>query len=629
MLIALAVAAAQPEAPIVLPVARVEIVVTASREPVPEALSGSAVTVIDAETIKSLNLPLAKDYLALSPSVSVSQSGPMGSQTQIRIRGAEANHSITFLDGIPVNDPASSGEFRYETLLSDGIERIEVLRGPQSALWGSEGIGGVIAVQTRRYSGANELTAEAEGGSLGTFRLGAGGVAALGKDIAFAGQASWLTSRGYDLSSTPGGDKDGYDNVTLHGRLTAEPTPNLSLALTARYAGARSDYDDFDYVAGKPLDAPLTTRARLAAVRADAEWRLFEDRWTQRFAATLTDTANINRNAGAFQNESDGGRLKFSYQSSLAAETGAAHHRLTLALDHDRERFVSIDADPTAASNQRVSRLQTSLTGEYRLDIADWFGGGVAMRRDWNNRFADDTTVRATAAVKPGGGVTLHGSYGEGVADPTFYDLFGFYPGFFIGNPNLQPERSQGWDAGVGWEGKGIGIDATWFHANLTDEIVSTFDPQTFLSGVANATGRSRRQGLELTGHATLFERLRLQASYAWLDATEQTVATGLALREVRRPRHSGAFSAIWTAGHYTLAAGATFTGSRDDTDFSTFQTVRLAPYSLVTLSGSWWVAKHVELTGRVENALDQRYQDVFAYRTPRLTVHGGVRIRL
>ena len=604
---------------------RQPITVTASREPVPVALAGTALTIIDQSTIQALSLPLVKDYLTLSPSVSVSQSGPLGSQTQVRIRGAEANHTLTFIDGIDVTDPASSGEFRYETLLAAGVERIEVLRGPQSALWGSQAIGGVINITTRDDKG---LYGEAEAGSFGTVRAGAGGGIALGNSTSLSGQASYLTSNGYDIANV-GGDKDGYDNFTGHVKLRSTPTASTDVLLVARYTTSNSQFDGFDYTAGVPLDQPLATRSKQLALRAEAGIALFDDRWTHRVSGFFTDTANINRTADIFSNRSDGGRTTLRYQTSLTATSGAARHRFTAALEHDRERFDSVDANATALSNQSRSRLQTSLVGEYRLDIGDWLGGGVAVRQDWNNRFADTATVRATLAVKPGGGFTLHGAYATGVADPTFFDLFGFFPGFFVGNPAITPERSRNWEVGAGWNNASYALDVTWFDATLDNEIVSTFNNTTFLSGVANATGRSRRKGLEVSASATPVTGLRLAATYALLDANEQRVAAGLALREVRRPRHSGSLTASYAGPAFDLAASAAITGARDDTDFARFVRVRLAPYTLVTLSAAWHITPTLDVTGRIENAFDTRYQDVFAYRTPGLTAHAGVHVRL
>ncbi|OYU14143.1 MAG: hypothetical protein CFE37_12440 [Alphaproteobacteria bacterium PA4] len=626
MLIALLLAgAATPSDDIVIADLRIEpVTITASREPVPVALSGTALTVIGPDNIRALSLPLVKDYLTLVPSVSVSQTGPLGAQTQIRIRGAEANHSLTFIDGIDVTDPASSGEFRYETLLAAGVERIEVLRGPQSALWGSQAIGGVINIATRNDPG---LYGEAEAGSLGTVRVGAGGGTALGS-TKLSGQASYLRSTGYDIAGGKG-DKDGYENLTLHAKLDSRPTTNSNVALVARYTTSNSEFDSFDYTRGVPLDAPLATRSRQLALKASAGLSLLDDAWTQQASVLFSDTANINRTAGRFENQSDGGRLTLRYQTSASTETGAARHRVTLALEHDRERFTSIDADPTALSNQRRSRLQTSLVGEYRLDVADWLGGGVALRRDWNNRFADATTVRATAAVKPGGGVTVHGSYGTGITDPTFFELYGFFPGFFVGNPNVRPERSRSWDLGAGWSNGAYGLDVTWYDATLDNEIIATFDNTTFLSGVANASGRSKRRGLEVSANARPLAGLTLNATYAWLDADEQRVAAGLTSREVRRPRHSGSVTASYASQAFDIAASAAITGARDDTDFARFVRVRLAPYTLVTLSGAVHLTPQIDLTGRIENALDAEQVDVFAYRGPGLTAHAGVRVRL
>lgn len=623
------VAAAQPvsadsiDAPATDP-----ITVTASREAVPVALSGTALTVIDRATIDALALPLVKDYLTLVPGVAVAQTGPLGAQTQVRIRGAEANHSITFIDGIEVTDPASSGEFRYETLLAHGVDRIEVLRGPQSALWGSQAVGGVINILTRSApKEGSEAYGEAQAGSLGTVRAGIGG--GWGRDTTqIAGQASWLSSRGYDIAGGDG-DRDGYENLTLHLKARTEPTANTHIAAVARYVTSNSEFDDFDYGAGVPLDAGFATRTRQLALRGEAGLRLLDDRWTHLASITHTDAANINRTDGDFQNRSDGGRTLYRYQTSLRFDAGDWRQRFTAALEHERERFTSADADAAALSNQSRSRLQTSLVGEYRLDWQDVLGGGVAVRRDWNNRFADATTVRANLAIRPGAGFTLHGSFGTGIADPTFFDLFGFFPGFFVGNPNLRPERSRSFDAGLGWSDGTTALDATWFDATLDDEIVSTFDSATFLSGVANATGHSRRQGLELSASTSPVKGLTLAATYTYLDADQQQVAAGLRLREVRRPRHSGSVTASYAGGAFDLAASAAIVGDRGDTDFARFVPVTLPAYTLVTLSGAIHLTPRIDLTGRIENALDARQEDVFAYRGPGLTAHAGVRFRL
>lgn len=619
MLISLAVAAA----------VAAPITVVASREPVSLALSGTALSVVDQATIESLNLPLVKDYLTLAPSVAVSQTGGLGTQTQVRIRGAEANQTLTLIDGIDVTDPAASGEFRYESLLADGIARIEVLRGPQSALWGSQAIGGVINILTRAAPrDGSALFGEIEGGSLGTLRAGVGGGVGNGGN-GITGQATWLRSAGYDIAGQDG-DRDGYENFTVHAKAVAEPVPNTDILFVARFSDADSRFDGNIDASGRPEDRPLATRIRQLALRGEAGVTLLDGRWSHRVAGMLTDTANINRDAGVFLNRSDGGRYRFTYQTSLALAAGDTRHRLTAAIEHDRERFATRDDEFGGGTDQRQSRLKTSFIGEYRLDVGDWLGGGVAVRYDRNNRFADATTVRATAAARVGGGFGLHASYGTGVVPPTFTELFGFFPGSFVGNPALTPEKSRSFDVGAGWSGDGVTLDVTWFDAVLTDEIVSTFNPD-FTSGVANRTGRSPRRGLEASARVAPADGLTLNATYAFLDADEQRTATGVRTREVRRPRHSGSLTAAYAGTVFDLAASAAITGARDDDDFRDFPAVRVAlpAYARVTLSGAWHVRPWLDVTARVENAFDTRSEDVLGYRSAGVTAHGGVRLRL
>lgn len=602
------------------------ITVAASRTPVSINATGISISQIRLERIEGLQLPLVKDYLTLVPGVSVAQTGPTGAQTQVRIRGAEANHSLTFIDGIEMNDPASSGEFRIETLLTDGIDRIEVLRGPQSALWGSQAIGGVINIVTRTPLAGSLLYGEAQAGSLGTFRGGVGGGWA-GNGLSISGQLSGLSTEGYDIAQR-GGDKDGYENVTAHGRIEWQATPELTLLLVGRHQDSTSRFDGFDYTTGAPRDEPLSTQSRQSAVRAEAALALFDGDWTTRASFMAVRADNINRRAAAFQNRSDGERDLFRLQSTGRLATGGVTHNLTAALDVETERFISSDANAQALSNQRQRRRQTSLVGEYRLTLNGGISAGAAVRHDMNDRFANATTVRFDA-VAPIGDFRLHAAFGTGIADPTFFDQFGFFPGFFVGNPGLIPERSRSVEAGIGWARGGHSLDVTLFDANLTNEIIGTFNSTTFLAGVANARGRSRRQGVEVAGRAALADGLSLTGSYAYLDADQQQAANGAVVREVRRPRHSGSIALAYTSQQFDLSAAAAITGARGDTDFARFVPVILPAYTLVTLAGAWHITPRVDVTFRVENALDARQVDVFAYRGPGVTAHGGFRFRL
>lgn len=611
-------------------VAAISITVTASREPIVTDLSGVALSIVDAPVIEALRLPLVADYLRLTPSVAIASSGGLGSQTQVRIRGAEANHSLIFVDGIKLNDPASSGEFRLETLLANGVDRIEVLRGPQSALWGAEAIGGVINVLTRLPTSGAEFYGQAEAGSFGRVSGGfGGGVGAPDGSRAIAIQAVHSSEQGIDTSAS-GGDRDGYRNTTASGQATLKPTSNTRLGLVVRHSQSRNSFDDFDFSAGSSLDAPFATVVDATALRVTAGIDTFKRRWSHNLGIGWTDTANRNRTAGLFTNRSDGSRLSVDYQTSVEFDTGSLNHRVTAAAEYERQRFRSRDADPLALSNQQRSRRKTSAVGEYRLEIDTRFAAGFSMRHDDSNRFRNATTARAIAAAALDNGLRLHGSFGEGVADPTFFDLYGFFPDFFVGNPGLKTERSRGYDIGMGWERPGaLKLDLTWHQARLSDEIVGTFDPETFLSGVSNAVGRSRRRGVEVMGEAALTARWRLLATYAWLDAGERQAPDDVRLREVRRPRHSGSLTTTYSSGPLSVAGSVAYVGRRIDTDFSTFSRIALGSYALVTLSTAYELFPGLELTGRIENAGDARYEDVVGYRTPGIGLFGGLRFRL
>ena len=605
-----------------------EIIVIAARAPVLRDLSGVSATVIDTATLGALNLPQATDYLRLTPGIAVATSGGLGAQTQVRIRGAEANHTLVFVDGIPVNDPASAGEFLFQTLPADGIARIEVLRGPQSALYGSEAIGGVVSVTTPAPARGNRLNGAAEGGSLGTYRASASG--GIGNDVAgLSATASYVGTDGIDISGTPGGDRDGFDNLTLSAKAVLHPTPDGELGAVVRYTDATTRFDS------PPFDAAFASTNRALAVRGYADARPAGKLLDLHAEATWLDTDNLNRDAGVFQNAQAATRLRFVGQASLNVATGALTHRLTGAAEYEEQRFTSRDDIYGGATDQRVRRAQTSGIGEYRIQYKDRAAASVSVRHDANSAFADATTVRAAASVKLPRGFGLHGSYGEGVTDPTFTEQFGFFPGSFVGNPLLRPERARGFDAGGGWRGVKRSVDVTYFRTNLTSEIVNTFafTGGRFVSSVANATGRSHRQGVEVAGEARPWSWLTASATYTWLDATQGDIAGGPQAREVRRPEYSGSVTLAATRGPARLGVTIAYVGERIDNDFPppafTAVPVTLGGYALASVNGALKLRPGLELTARVENAFNARYQDVLNYHTAGVTAYGGVRVAL
>jgi vitamin B12 transporter len=599
------------------------IVVTASREPARQDEAPVSSTVYEAETLDALSLPQASDVLRLTPGVSVAVSGPKGSQTQVRIRGAEANHTLLFVDGIRFNDPAAGNEARFELLASDALSRIEVVRGPQSALWGSEALGGVVAVDgadARRGAG---LSALAEYGSLKSGRGFVQGAAEAGP-VGLSAAAGAMGSEGIDELGRAGGERDGYWTRFATVKAVARPARGFELGLVGHFVEGKSEFDGYDPLSFQRAETLDNTRNRIAAGRG---WASYEaGGW--RLSADLTLLGSTNRNflADAPLNRTAGERLTVGAQVSKTI----GRHRITAAYQHETERFHARDQGYFGATDQDRSRRLDAFVGEWRADWASFLATDVAVRHDAFSAFRDATTVRAAAIVSPGGGWTLHGAWGEGIAQPTFYDLYGFFPGSFRGNPDLRPERSEGGEIGVRWRGKAFSAGITGFSNRLRDEILDIFDPVSFASSTANASGRSRRRGVEVEAELRPSKALLLAANYSFLDADEQKAAGTALVREVRRPRHSANLVATWTGGRLSASGTAAYVGARSDVNFDVFpaQTVRLHPYLLASARVGYRVTKQVELYVRAENAFDARYQDAIGYATPGRTIYAGLRLR-
>lgn len=600
-----------------------EIIVTGSREAVEAAESPVSGTVLGRAELEALALPAASDALRLAPGVSVATSGPRGSQTQLRIRGAEANHTLLFVDGIRFNDPAAGNEARFELLMNDPLSRLEVVRGPQSALWGSEALGGVIAAETADPFSSSGLSALGELGSLDTSRASLQLASRLG-DVGISGSGSWIRSDGMD-SFGAGGERDGFDNRTANLKLVFRPVPFGELGLVGHWMEGESEFDGFDPVTFSRADTLDSTDNRIAAIRG---WtRLEVGGFAIGFDGSYLDSANRNRLAGDPLNSTFGERFTLGGQVSKTL----GRHRFTAAVEHESEGFRARDQIYLGGTDQDRSRELAAVIGEWRAEWSNAFVTDIAVRHDSFSAFRDATTLRAAALFRPAPAWTLHAAYGEGIAQPTFYDLFGFFPGSFVGNPALRTESSKGWEAGLRWQSGRASAGITGFSNRLRDEILPVFDPVTFTSSAANATGMSRRRGIEAEAAYRFGEVASLALNYTYLDAGEGQVAGDAKVREVRRPRHSANAVVTGSSGPLSWGASVAYVGDRGDTDFDVFpaRRVTLEDYVLGSLRISYQVTPSLEAYGRIENAFDADYEDALGYNTPGRTVYAGLRLRL
>jgi len=617
----IAAAAAAPQSGSVPPDA--DIIVTASREPVERDDATVSATTIERRELDALALPATSDMLRLVPGVSVGTSGARGSQTQLRIRGAEANHTLIFLDGIRLNDPAAGNEGRFELLMNDGLSRIEVIRGPQSALWGSEALGGVVAAQSADPFGGAAFSALAEYGSEDSLRAG-GQFAAQRGDVGVSGGGSWIESDGIDSFSPGILERDGFENRTANLKLVFRPQGSGELGLVGHYIEGTSEYDGFDPVTFRRADTLDLTENRIAAIRGWARGEI--GGFALSLDGSYLDSANRNRLNGDPLNSTFGERFTVGAQASKTF----GGHRITAAVEREGEDFRARDQLYGGFTDQDRSRDLTAVIGEWRTDWSEALVTNLAVRHDSFSAFRDATTLRVSALFRPAEGWTLHGAYGEGIAQPTFYDLFGFFPGSFAGNPDLRPERSKGFEAGVRWQGERASVGVTGFSNRLRDEIVDVFDPATFISSTDNATGKSRRRSIEAEAAYRFGAIGTFMLNYTLLDAGERRVAGTDAVRELRRPKHSANAVLTGAAGAVSWGASLAYVGARGDTDFETFpaRRVRLGDYALASLRLGYRVTPNLEAYARVENGFDADYQDALGYNTPGRSVYAGLRLR-
>jgi len=603
----------------VTPIATNQIVITASRAPESESRTPASVTIIDQARIERLDEPAISALLRLTPSAAVATSGPAGSLTEVRIRGAEANHTLLFVDGIKIDDPASGDTPRFEILNADLASRIEVVRGPQSALWGSEAIGGVIAV-----NGIDDVPggrASAEAGSFGLVRASASGAVTTGQ-AGIAGAVGFQRATGINSVAGPG-DRDGYRNLSGRLRGTWRPAPNVEFGASALALSGRTRFDGFDLFTGAHTDTLDSSRNRLDAGRLWASVGSDSSPWRGQVSGALLGSSNKNDLDAVQQNRTRGTRRIVSAQLERKLVTGALAHRLIVAGETERETFHARDTAFGGFTNQDRSRRHESLIAEWRAD-AGGIHGDVAVRRDRFNRFRDSTSLRAALLGELGGGFSLAGAYAEGIAQPTFFDLYGFFPGLYVGNPDLKPESSRGFELSLRYRRGPVEASLTGYRQRLHDEIVNN---ASFTSAL-NADSTSRRSGIEATVGWRVRDGLRLSANYAYLKATQLDAISGTQRTEVRRPKHSGAVAVDGVSGPVTYGASLAYVGRHiDNHDTFPFDRVALGSYWLADARVAYAVRPGIELFARGSNLLDQHYQDAFSYRTEGRGLFAGIRL--
>jgi len=635
------------------------LVVTASRsgDATPSDLVAASVTVIDDQALQDRQTVVVSDVLRDVPGLAVSRTGAVGGMTQVRIRGAEGNHTLVTIDGIKASDPFDD-EYDFGTIIADPDARIEVLRGQQSALYGSDAIGGVISYTTLTGKEAPGIHIYAEGGSMGTYSGGAR-VAGVEGDLDYALSASGLHTDGFPTAV--GGSRNvGSDSAGLSAKLIWSPMDNLHITGVARYSYSNADTNDMGQDPSQPKTFGLTFDSPGDHFVNDAFYGLIRaqldslgGRWTNAVEAQVADTRRSEFDlpdptapAAGQQvtklNGDHGLRYQESYESTLRFGDADTKQSVTFAVDGEQNTSQTA-VSPFGAFTGEEHLDNYGLVGEYDMTWKDAASFMAAVRHDWNNRFSDDTTYRVQASYKFDEGTRLHAAAGSGVKDPSFSELFDFFAGKFLGNPNLQPEKSEGWEVGVDQtflKGR-INAGATYFDNRLRDTITDSF--ATGIETPINLPGSSPQRGVELFADGQLTPEWRIDLAYTYLDAPQPRDVIlngvddpGFDGQAVRRAKDIASVNLNWSPANLPITATLTvrYNGQQSDVAFNnvnpnfTPALVELKAFTLVNLGATWRLNDKVEFYGRIENLFDQTYQEVFSFAAPGRAAYGGVRLR-
>jgi len=598
------------------------IVITASRLPIAVGEATSSISLLNEADLEARGAVFVADALRAVPGLAVSKSGPAGSLTQIRARGSEANHVLILIDGIEVSSPFT-GETDFGQMVFDDLASIEVARGEQSALWGADAIGGVMHLTSRTPEDGFESHFRLEAGSFGTHRASAR--LATGFDGGHLSLSlSDLESDGIDISGL-GGEEDSYSNRSAAVSGAYDLTDALRFDASIRWIDHEAQSDADSNWDGRLDDTDNTRKGEqvFAHIGLATDYKSGAVDWFHQAGVQLTDDASSSFASGLRTARSLGQRLQGTYQASAVWTAGESDHRLTGLVEIERDRSKN-DGGPGSLANQTRSVETLTFALDYGFERGP-LGLTASARHEQNDSFDDAETWRVGASWDVDaldGRIRLSG--GEGVKNPGVFELFGYFPAFFIGNPDLNPERSRGWE--LGWEqdiAQGQGQwSAVWFSSKLDDEIYTDF--ASFPATARNRTSQSTREGLELEGRWAFSDDVSAFASATFLTSEENGVA------EIRRPERLASMTLDWRPEGQAWSASMTLdhTGEQIDTDFATFQPVMLDAYTLLGGQLRWQIRDNVDVYVRGENLLDEDYQDVFGFNTPGRGLYFGLRLR-
>ena len=600
-----------------------DIVVTATRANQNRSEVAQAVTILTRDDIERRQTVVLSDLLATTPGVTVTRNGAIGGFTGVRLRGAEAEQTLVVIDGVRVNDPSSpGGGFDFANLLSTSIERVEILRGPDSVPWGSQAIGGVVNIVTARPTDGFGARAQGEGGRYGT-GFGSAGVGYGTDRVRVGANVGYLTTDGIS-SAAVGTERDGYRQIGGSGNISIDLTDRFGLDLRGYYAHARAQLDGFtpSFSFGDTAEYSTTQEAYgYVGAHLDTGWG------KHRVAFTLADINRDNYATPASTTASFFGRgrsERYEYQGDFRPIDAV---RLVGGVERENSRYY----DGTLRTKTGI----TSIYGQLIVQPVRALTLTGGARHDDHDQFGVHTSFAADAALALDTGTTLRASYGEGFKAPTLYQLYSTF-----GTRSLRPETAESYDLGVEQAALGgaVRVSATYFHRDTRNQIdfrsCSAVERATAGSicvgrpfGTYDNIARTRAEGFELALALRPATGFTVQGSVSYIDSENRSPGANLGKDLARRPHKIASLSADYRFA-FGLQLGGTVALVGDSFD-NAGNTTRLDGYALASVRAELPIGERFTVYGRVENAADERYRTIAGYGTLRRAAYGGVRVKL